>query len=107
MSEDPTDLSPAAPSVLPPFSVGPRLGPYTIVEHLGRGGMGEVYRGHDPALDRPVAIKTIAPRFATNVDLLARFKTEAQATARINHPNVVQNYFFGEDGGVSFFAMEL
>ncbi len=89
------------------LEAGTVLGAYRIVEHLGRGGMGDVYRAHDEALDRSVALKTISPQLASDEEFLARFKAEARAAARMSHPNVVQNYFCGEHGGVSFFAMEL
>ncbi|HZU97550.1 MAG TPA: serine/threonine-protein kinase [Planctomycetota bacterium] len=84
-----------------------RLGAYRILARIGRGGMGEVYRARDDALARDVALKTIAPNFASEAGLVERFRTEAQAAARVSHANVVQVYSCGEHEGTLFFAMEL
>jgi len=84
-----------------------RLGAYRILARIGRGGMGEVYRARDDALARDVALKTIAPNFASEEGLVERFRTEAQAAARVSHANVVQVYSCGEHEGTLFFAMEL
>ncbi len=78
-----------------------RLGKYLIRRELGRGAMGVVYEGFDPAIERTVAIKTIrAEQFeATQMtEMLARFRREAQAAGRLNHPNIVAIYEYGEDG---------
>lgn len=77
-----------------------RLGKYLIRRELGKGAMGVVYEGFDPAIERTVAIKTIlpqqlSPEEATNV--LARFKREAQAAGRLNHPGIVAVYDYGEE----------
>ena len=84
-----------------------RLGRYEALDELGRGGMGVVYRGHDPGLDRVVALKTLSPALAADPGFRARFTSEARALARIEHPNVVHVYDVGEDDGTPFFAMEL
>ncbi len=78
-----------------------------IVEHLGRGGMGDVYRARDEALERDVALKTISKSLAVDESFVLRFKEEAKAAARISHPNLVQVHAFGEHEGTIFFAMEL
>jgi eukaryotic-like serine/threonine-protein kinase len=67
---------------------GSRIGEYEILELLGRGGMGEVYRARDTELQRDVAIKILAPSFASDPDRLARFTREAQVLASLNHPNI-------------------
>jgi len=86
-----------------------KLGKYVIRRELGRGAMGVVYEGFDPFIERTVAIKTIRPQQlaqAETGEILARFKREAQAAGRLNHPGIVQIYEYGEDGGIAFIAME-
>ncbi|MCK9685632.1 serine/threonine-protein kinase [Scleromatobacter humisilvae] len=87
-----------------------RIGKYTISEVLGRGSMGTVYKAFDPHIHRPVAIKTIHRELlgdSTAADsIAARFRNEAKAVGRIAHPGVVAIYDFGEDGDVTFIAME-
>ncbi|HEX5611564.1 MAG TPA: serine/threonine-protein kinase [Burkholderiales bacterium] len=86
-----------------------KLGKYIVRRELGRGAMGVVYEGFDPFIERTVAIKTIRPQQlaqAETAEILARFKREAQAAGRLNHPNIVQIYEYGEEGGVAFIAME-
>jgi serine/threonine-protein kinase len=86
-----------------------RLGKYEIRRPLGRGAMGEVYEAYDPMIKRRVALKTIrADQLAgeESATVLARFRREAQAAGRLNHPNIVAIYDFDEDDGTSFIAME-
>jgi serine/threonine protein kinase len=71
------------------FEPGAQLGAYRIVSAIGAGGMGEVYRAHDPRLDRDVAIKVLAPALAGNAEWLARFEREARMVAALSHPNIV------------------
>jgi uncharacterized RDD family membrane protein YckC len=85
---------------------GTRLKHFEVVRLLGRGGMGAVYYGSDTSLERPVAIKVLAPEFAHDQEVVVRFEREARAQARLRHPNVAQIYFIGEDRGVHFFVME-
>lgn len=90
-----------------PIAGGTRIGPYDVVALLGSGGMGEVYRAHDSRLRRDVAIKVIAPRFATDPARLQRFKQEAQAAAALNHPHIVAVYDVGIDDGLPYLVTEL
>src|SRR6266705_3179036 len=82
-----------------------RIGRYTNLTLIGQGGMGAVYRGRDPELDRPVAIKVMLD---ATPDFVARFRREAQSIARLTHANIVQVYDFGvDDEGNPYFVMEL
>src|ERR1700739_3265123 len=67
---------------------GAKLGPYEIVEPLGAGGMGEVYRARDTKLGRDVALKILPPQFTADPDRAVRFKREAQLLADLNHPHI-------------------
>ena len=82
------------------------LGGYKILFELGRGGMGTVYKAHDPALDRPVALKVLPSTAWSNEDAVARFRKEAQLAASLHHPHIVQIYTLGEYQGVHFYCME-
>ena len=87
--------------------VGKTLGHYEILEPLGKGGMGEVYRARDTKLDRDVAIKVLPEDFATDPERLARFDREAKLLASLNHSNIGAIYGLEESGGVRFLALEL
>lgn len=88
--------------------IGQKLGNYEIVDKLGEGGMGEVWRGRDLRLNRPVAIKTLPPALAADPMLRARFEQEARALAALNHPNIVTIHDIGQDdGGRAFMVSEL
>ena len=76
-----------------------RIDKFTVLQRLGRGGMGAVYEGHDPALDRRVAIKTLSADVIADVDSRARFEREARAAAKLQHPNIVTIYELGNFGG--------
>ena len=85
------------------------LGKYEIRGELGRGAMGVVYDGWDPAIGRRVALKTVRRdqlEGGEAEELLSRFKREAQAAGRLNHPGIVAVYEYGEDAGTAFIAME-
>jgi serine/threonine-protein kinase len=87
-----------------------KIGPYEIVEELGRGGMGVVYRAFDPAIGRPLAIKLLHMPHLPAEDLAEmrqRFAREAAAAGRLSHPGIVTLYQFGEDGDSQYIAMEL
>ena len=83
-----------------------RLGGYELRDVLGEGGMGTVYRAHDPTLDRPAAVKVIRAK-ALSKEGKERFLREARASSKINHPNIITIYAAGEEDGESFMAMEL
>ena len=85
---------------------GKRLGNYRVLAALGQGGMAKVYKGYQPLLDRYVAIKVLAPHFATDEEFRARFQREAAAIARLRHPNIVQIYDFGVQGPIHYMVME-
>ncbi len=84
-----------------------KLGKYNIVGKIGKGAMGEVYQGHDPILNRFVAIKIIAETVGTDADLVERFKREARNAAGLNHPNIITIYDFVEEEGHLYMVMEL
>ncbi|MCB1603445.1 MAG: serine/threonine protein kinase, partial [Xanthomonadales bacterium] len=83
-----------------------KFGHYEVTAELGRGGMGVVYKGFEPSLNRKVAIKCLAKHLLDDKDLVERFTREAKATAALNDPNVIQIYYIGEEEGQPFFAME-
>jgi len=87
--------------------IGTTLGHYRIVEQIGAGGMGVVYRAHDERLDREVAIKVIHEAVAQDADRLARFEREAKAVAKLDHPNILAIHDFGTDQGVTYAITEL
>ena len=81
-------------------------GRYRLEAPIGSGGMAQVHRGTDTVLGRPVAIKILAPQYAKDAEFVARFRREAQAAARLNHPNVVGVYDTGSDDGTHYIVME-
>ncbi len=86
-----------------------RLGKYRIDGVLGKGAMGVVYKAFDPAIERVVALKTIRKEMfsaSEQLELIGRFKNEAQAAGRLNHPNIVTVYDYGEDADSAYIAME-
>jgi serine/threonine protein kinase len=85
---------------------GSRLGPYEIVAPLGAGGMGEVYRGRDTRLERPVAIKVLPSHLSTNPDLRERFDREAKAISSLNHAHICTLYDVGHQDGIDYLVME-
>ncbi len=86
---------------------GYSLGPYRIIGKIGRGGMATVYRAHHAALDRDVAIKVLPDFFAEEDAYRDRFQQEARSVARLNHPNILNVFDFGQEGGVTFLVLEL
>lgn len=93
-----------APSRLHPRA---RLGNYEIIERLGAGGMGEVYRARDARLGREVAIKILSLNNESGPDVVSRFMQEARSASALNHPNIVTIYELGEVNGTHYIAMEL
>ncbi len=89
------------------MQVPARMGGFLLVELLGAGGMGSAYRARDEALNRDVAIKIMRKSFGDDPKFVETFRREAQSAARLNHPNVVQIYSFGEFKGQPFIVMEL
>ena len=86
--------------------VGRVVGSYRIVEKIGEGGMGAVYRAVDEMLDREVAVKAIRPELVREPEIVERFRTEARVLARIQHPAIATIYSFFQEGGEMFLAME-
>ena len=85
---------------------GARLGPYEMVEPLGKGGMGEVYKAKDTRLDRFVAVKILPAEWAQDAAMIERFDREAKAIASLNHPNICALHDLGRDADVSYLVME-
>jgi serine/threonine-protein kinase len=80
---------------------------YEIIEKIGTGGMSDVYKAKDGKLNRFVAVKVLKQEFAENANFVSKFKTEAQAAAGMMHPNIVNVYDVGEEGGTHYIVMEL
>ena len=89
------------------LSAGARLGPYEVVELLGKGGMGEVYRARDPRLGRDVALKVLHEDVASDPGRLKRFELEARAVAALNHPNILTLHDVGQHEGIPYVVSEL
>ena len=87
--------------------IGRTIGHYRIVDKIGEGGMGEVYRAHDERLDRDVAVKVLPVSVAQDPDRLERFEREARAVARLDHPNILAIHDFGSEDGTVYAVMEL
>ena len=85
---------------------GQTLGHYRIIERIGAGGMGEVYRAHDEHLDREVAIKVLPPSVLSDESVRKRFHKEALALSKLNHPNIATIHDFDTQQGVDFLVME-
>jgi hypothetical protein len=85
---------------------GQTIGKYRIVEHLGRGGMAEVYKAYQPSLDRYVALKLMHAFLAGDQDFIARFEREAKNVAALRYPNIIQVFDFDVHNGAPFMVME-
>src|ERR1044072_4912163 len=79
---------------------------YRIMEALGAGGMGAVYKAYDEKLQRVVALKLLPPEFTEQEDRRRRFLQEARPGSALNHPHILTVYEFGDDGGHPYMAME-
>lgn len=86
---------------------GKRISHYEVVEWIGAGGMGEVYRARDIRLNREVAIKVLPEHMSQNAEALARFEREARAVAALSHPNILAIHDFGNEQGVCYAVTEL
>jgi serine/threonine protein kinase len=84
-----------------------KIGPYTILNPLGKGGMGEVYSARDDRLGRDVAIKILPQTYATDPERLRRFDQEARAAAALNHPNILAVHDTGTHEGRPYIVSEL
>ena len=82
-------------------------GNFLLERELGRGGMGGVYMGRDKMLDRPVAVKVMLKEYGADAEFVEKFKREAQAAAKLIHPNIAQIYSYGIADGMPYIAMEL
>jgi serine/threonine protein kinase len=87
--------------------IGQTVSHYKILEQIGAGGMGEVFRAHDSRLNRDVAIKVMPASFAADVDRLRRFQVEAQAASALNHPNILVVHDIGTHEGAPYLVTEL
>jgi len=87
--------------------IGKTLSHYKIIEKIGQGGMGEVYRAEDTNLSREVAIKVLPEQFTQDPQRLARFEREAKLLASLNHPNIAAIYGFEHSDEIHFLVLEL
>ncbi|WP_164017187.1 tetratricopeptide repeat protein [Pyxidicoccus trucidator] len=107
MGASSTAGTPDAPEERPPLAQGSTLSRYVVLERIGRGAMGDVYAAYDPELDRQVALKLLRPEGRHLEELRVRLLREAQALARLAHPNVVTVHDVGVAGDCLFLALEL
>ena len=87
--------------------IGKTLAHFEVTGLLGKGGMGEVYRAHDPRAGRDVALKILPEAFASDAERVARFRREARTLASLSHPNIAALYGVEDDAGTPFLVMEL
>jgi serine/threonine-protein kinase len=109
LSQPLIDMTTGLPTIVARLDslVGRSIGPYRVLEYIGSGGMGDVYRARDIDLNRDVALKVLPPIFVLDAERLARFKREAQLLASLNHPNIAAIYGFEESDDVRALALEL
>lgn len=89
------------------FAIPTRFGPFLLLQLLGAGGMGGVYRAKDEGLNREIAVKVMLKSLGDDPQFVANFQREAQAAAKLNHPHIAQIYSFGQEKGQPYIAMEL
>ncbi len=89
----------------PPSLIGQSLGPYQIVEQIGAGGMGTVYKAYQPSMDRYVAIKVLPDQLARDAQFIKRFQREAKAIAKLEHAHILPAYDYGEQAGITYIVM--
>jgi len=106
MAPTQADAEPATQPPLPPEQIAPHFPQLEILECLGRGGMGVVYKARQKSLGRLVALKLLVPERVRDAKFAERFEREAQALAALNHPNIVTIHDFGQAGGFYFLLME-
>src|SRR6478752_7299375 len=88
------------------LSSGSRLGPYEIVEAVGAGGMGEVYKARDTRLERTVAIKVLPDHLSQNEEVRQRFEREAKTISQVTHPHICALYDVNREGETEYLVME-
>src|SRR5437588_9435173 len=88
------------------LDTGTKLGPYEILQPIGAGGMGEVYKARDTRLDRTVAIKVLPSHLSDTAELRERFEREARTISSLNHPNICTLHDIGQQDGIDFLVME-
>ncbi|MEE9562420.1 MAG: serine/threonine-protein kinase, partial [Thermoanaerobaculia bacterium] len=88
------------------LEAGSKLGPYEIIEPLGAGGMGEVYRARDTRLEREVAIKVLPEHLSASPELRQRLEREAKVISSLQHPNICTLHDIGSENGIDFLVME-
>src|ERR1043166_1895942 len=92
---------------MPTIAAGTRFGPYEVIDLLGEGGMGQVYRARDSRLARDIALKVLPQDSARDADAIARFEREARAVASLSHPNILAVHDFGNHAGTFYVVTEL
>ena len=80
---------------------------YEVLEKIGTGGMSDVYKAKDHKLNRLVAVKVLKQEFSENENFVSKFRVEAQSTAGLMHPNIVNVYDVGDEDGINYIVMEL
>ncbi len=101
-----TDVAEDAEDAKMQLATGQRLGHYEVLNHLGSGGMGEVWLARHPRLNRLAVLKLLPARFATDADRVRRFELEARATSALNHPNILTVYDIGDYEGAPYIVAE-
>ncbi len=84
---------------------GQQLGPYQIIQQIGKGGMATVYKAYHPSMDRYVALKVVSDQLIENTDMLKRFQQEARLIAKLEHPHILPVHDYGETDGVPYMVM--